>query len=368
MTTPPHSLAILGCGGIGTMHASAAARANLPLAGFCDLNLDRAQSLAKEHNCNFYTDNPTTLLQNPNITAIVIATPNHLHREHALLALAAHKDLLLEKPMALTVAQCDDIIEAANQSDRIVQIGFVTRFAPAVQKLEALIEQGTLGHIYHAKALMHRQRGIPGLGSWFTTQSKSGGGVLIDLGVHLIDLVLHLTGRPQPTHLTASCRNNFGSPLADYRYQEMWAGPPQLNGICDVEDSAVALIQFENNLTLDLSVSWANNLPDSILPEGIILLGDQGACHLDAWNNTLRLTTLKGGLPEEKTITIKSQNPWNDAWTNQHQSFAQCCRNRTANFPGAATPTHGRETQAILEAIYRENDDAGGTALRAVPR
>ena len=129
------------------------------------------------------------VLSVPGITAVAVATPNVYHKETAIAALRAGKDVLLEKPMAMSRAECDEIVEVIAETGKLLQVGFVSRCAPAAVAVRDLLASGRLGRIYHAKATLCRQRGIPGLGRWFTTRSMSGGGVLVDVGVHHDGLV-----------------------------------------------------------------------------------------------------------------------------------------------------------------------------------
>ena len=131
--------------------------------------------------------------------------------------------------------ECDEIIEAAEGAGRLLQMGFVCRYAPAARAARTLVAEGKFGSIYHVNAALYRRRGIPGLGRWFTTRARSGGGVLMDLGVHLLDLALFLTGFPQATRASAVRTSLFGSPPRQYHYEEMRSGPPDLEGAFDVE-------------------------------------------------------------------------------------------------------------------------------------
>ena len=132
---------------------------------------------------------------------------------------------------------------------------------------------------------MLRRRGIPGLGRWFTTKADSGGGVLIDLGPHLTDLVLHLMGRPQVARVSAAGSSNFGKPPEAYKFTNMWAGPPDVSGAFDVEDGASAMLRCANGATVTLEASWASHLPDGTLSDGVTLFGTKAAMHFDIWGD-----------------------------------------------------------------------------------
>ena len=198
-------LGIIGAGSIAAVHAKAAADAGSRVVAVHDVDASRAEGLAAQHD-GARSVSLQELLDDPSIDAGVVACPNAYHTVSAMALLEAGKDVLLEKPMAMTPGECDEIIAAAREADRLVQMGFVCRCAPVATAVGELIEQGRLGRIYHAKASLYRQRGIPGLGRWFTTKSQSGGGVIMDLGVHLLDLIVHLCGSPRPTRAGSSAR------------------------------------------------------------------------------------------------------------------------------------------------------------------
>jgi predicted dehydrogenase len=345
-------IGIIGAGSVGNLHAEAATRAGLWIAGFCDADASRAARLAQRYPGAIATNSMDELLNLPDMPAVVVGVPNFRHKEIAIAALSAGKDVLLEKPMAMSVAECDQILAAHRKNGRILQMGFVSRQSPTSRAAADLLRAGRLGRVYHIKASLYRRRGIPGLGGWFTNKTQSGGGVLIDLGVHLIDLVLHLSGRPKPVRATAICTSTFGNPIGKYHFTEMWAGPPRPDGVFDVEDAATALIRFDNGLTFELNVTWAINLPEETLPRGVALFGDRGGCYFDVWGRRMVVSTEQDGYMIDSTPLFPPGDPWESAWTRQHELFAQSVTNRTAP---AATGEHGREVQVMLEALYRSS-------------
>jgi predicted dehydrogenase len=345
-------LGIIGAGGIGTLHAEAASKAGWSIAGFCDIQLERARGLAGRHAGALATTSVEELLGAPEIGAVVVAVPNHLHRDMAIAAMRAGKDVLLEKPMAMNVGQCDEILEVRRATGRILQMNFVCRRTRMAQAARDFIAAGRLGRIYHAKASMYRRRGIPGLGRWFTTKSQAGGGVLIDLGVHVIDLVRHLTGSPRAVRVCGACTSAFGSPIERYRFVSMWAGPVHPRGVFDVEDGACALIRFEGGLTLEVNVTWAMNLPEGTLRDGVVLLGDRGGCSFDIWKNRFVLSTEEEGQLVDLTPQFPDADPWLGAWITQHEIFRSNVEHRRQP---DASGEDGRDVQAILDAIYRSS-------------
>ncbi|TWT35632.1 putative oxidoreductase YcjS [Posidoniimonas corsicana] len=343
-------LGIIGAGAIGEKHAEAAAAAGLQVAGVVDQNLDQAERLAVQHNAYAASD-CESLWGDSSIQAVVIAVPNSLHRPLAVDAMRAGKDVLLEKPMGLTATDCDELVELAEDSGRILQVGYAHRFTSVGRAAKQCVLAGDLGQIYHAKAHLHLRRGIPGLGKWFTTKSLSGGGVLIDAGVHLIDLAQHLMGYPRTATVSGKAYSVFGVKMREYVYESMWAGPPDYQGTFDVDDHATALVTFEDGATLDLQVAWACNLPQASAPDSMFaLLGDRGGVSFELFGDHLNLRTESEGRNTERRVEL----PEADRLVLQIEDFAGAVATR--RYGTGATPTQARDVQSIVDLIYHSSD------------
>ena len=255
-------LGIVGAGTIGGVHATAANATGIDVVCVADADAKAAKALAEKHGIPAAVDDPKKLFASDQVDAVVIGVPNKFHKPLAIAAMEAGKDVLLEKPMALTAAECRQINTVAARTKRILQMGFMNRYAPSSTAAKSLVDAGRLGKIYHIKANYYRRRGIPGMGGWFTTKSLSGGGPLIDLGVHVIDLAMYLAGYPKPLRASGKVYANFGKKMKKYLYESMWAGPPRFGGKCDVEDSAHALIRLDGGVTFEMNTTWAGNFPD----------------------------------------------------------------------------------------------------------
>lgn len=344
-------LGIIGAGSVARLHAEAvSAVAGVRLAAICDIDAAKAETLAGQHAGATATGSAETLLDRPDVDAVVVAVPNCHHKRAAIDAMRAGKDVLLEKPMAMSVAECDEIIAAAERTGRLLQLGFVCRGAPAAVAARELADEGRLGRIYHAKASLYRQRGIPGLGRWFTNRAMSGGGALMDVGVHLIDLAMHLTGFPRPVRASCVCTGTFGDPVGGYAFEEMWSGPPDPAGRFDVEDAATALVRFEGGLSLELNVTWAANVSPDYLRDAVVLLGDKAGCVADLWNNVLMVTAERGGRVVSEKQPLPEADAWGSAWRRQHERFRDCVQSRLPPAPGGA---EGRAVQSVIDALYR---------------
>jgi len=349
-------IGIVGAGNIGRIHAQAAAWAGSTVAAICDLDPARAEALAALHPGAATMNDVADLLALDDLDAVVVAVPNHRHREVAVAALESGRDVLLEKPMALSAAECREIIATMDQARRRVQLGFVCRFAPAAVEAKRLIDEGRLGEVYHIKAFLYRRRGIPGLGKWFTTRAMSGGGALIDIGVHFIELALHLAGHALPQRVSAQCVGRFGSPIEGYRFAEMWAGPPDATGVFDVDDGVCGLIRCAGGLTIELNVTWAVNMPEKTFPEGLVVLGDRGGVYLHLWDNRLVLTTDDGEPLRDTEVplsTVPHGSAWDRAWQSEHEHFRRVVEEGAAPGPSA---NDGLIVQQVVEAMYASSD------------
>jgi predicted dehydrogenase len=351
-------LGIVGTGSVGNVHARAAARNGVSVVAAWDANAVAAESLARGMaglgQPTQASPSLADLLRRSDVDAVAIATPNFLHAEHAIAALLAGKHVLLEKPMALDETECRRIAEAADRARRTVQVGFVCRGTPTVVAAKAFVAAGRLGRVYHAKCSLYRRRGIPGLGGWFTTKAKSGGGPLIDLGVHVLDVVMHLVGYPNAMRIAGSCTSTFGHPIAGYRFVDMWAGPPKPDGTFDVEDQASALIRCAGGLTVELNVSWAMNAPEGSLKDGVVLLGDRGGIALDVLGTNCTLATEEDGRLVDVKALVEPGDALEHAWDRQYRQFRDAVERGVAPHASAAD---GVALQRIIDGIYRSSDE-----------
>jgi predicted dehydrogenase len=230
------------------------------------------------------------LLAVQDIDAVSICLPNALHAPVTIDALAAGKHVLIEKPLARNADEGRAMLEAAAANERVLMIAFNHRYRGDVQWVKRYIETGALGKIYYAKAHWMRRSGIPQLGSWFVNKELAGGGPLIDLGVHVLDIAMYLMGEPSARAASANTYAEFGP-----RGLKGWAGRQQFSDAhhpYEVEDLATAFIRLDNGGTLLLEASWATNGPagDDF---GVTLYGSEGGVELLVRNytheNTVRI-------------------------------------------------------------------------------
>jgi len=242
-------IGIIGTGGISALHIRGYAKhPQAEIVAVCDAIEERAQKVATEQKiAEVYTDYKV-MLKKAKLDAVSICLPNFLHAPAAVAALNAGVHVILEKPLAHTVADGKKIVEAQKKSGKFLMVAFHNRFRSEVQIIKKQIEDGVLGDIYYAKCAWLRRVGIPAWGKWFCTKEQSGGGPMIDIGVHVLDMTLYLMGFPEPVSVSASTYSKLGPKGLGF-----WGKPIPI----DVEDLGVGLVKFKNGATLFLETSWA---------------------------------------------------------------------------------------------------------------
>ena len=287
-------------------------------------------------------DDYQKLLAMDDLDAVSVCTPNYVHHGPTVAAFAAGKHVLCEKPIAMNAREAREMVDAGKKAGKILQIGYNSRFAPPNQTLKKFVEAGELGDIYYARAQALRVRGIPGWGV-FIDKSKQGGGPLIDIGVHILDLTLWLMGHPKPTFASGVTYQKFGTRPDVVGFMGQWDYKN-----FTVEDFASALIRFENGATIVLESSFVANLKEE--QHGTTLLGTAGG----AQTSPLTITQERHGsvFSFEPRIPNKDRNSYHA----EVKDFVACVREGRQP-PVAATGEHGLIVAQIMDAIYRSSDE-----------
>lgn len=265
-------IGVIGSGGIaqGAHLPGYKACPEVEIVAVADVFEKTAQAAAEKFNVpNIYTDYEK-MLKTEELDAVSVCTPNFMHKDAAVAALKAGKHVLVEKPMAMNAKECDAMLKAAKESGKKLQVGFNNRFSGGAQALKRFVESGDMGNIYYARAQALRRRGIPGWGV-FTQKDKQGGGPLIDIGVHILDLTLWLMGHPKPVAVSGTYRQDFGKRKDILGLMGQWDTEN-----FTVEDFAVGFVRFENGATLVLESSFVANIESDVF--NTQLLGTEGGC------------------------------------------------------------------------------------------
>ncbi len=262
-TTPKLRVGVIGLG-MGRAHIKGwQEHPNVEVVAIADPDAVRLDKVGTEFGVAGRYASAEAMLAAEQLDVVSVCTPNKFHKELTLAALAAGCHVLCEKPMAMNAVEGRAMLDAAQAAGKRLMINFSYRFSAASRALKTQVDAGLFGDFYYGRSVWHRRRGMPGFGGWFGTKALAGGGPLIDLGVHRLDLALWLMGYPQPTWVMGSTYNPIASALAQ-----------QAGKTFDVEDLAAGFIRFENGATLALEASWAANIQEAELME-TRLLGTQ---------------------------------------------------------------------------------------------
>ncbi|WP_256756871.1 Gfo/Idh/MocA family protein [Cohnella sp. WQ 127256] len=336
-------IGIIGSGSISDVHTgSYADNKEVEMVAFCDLIEERAAEKAKKYGVTrIYTDY-REMLKDPDMDAVSICTHNNSHAPIAIAAINAGKHVLVEKPLCMTVEEALEVEKACKESDRVLQVGFVRRYGSNTQLVNRFIQAGEIGEVYYAKASCIRRLGNPG--GWFSDLERSGGGPLIDLGVHMIDICWYLMGRPKVASVSGNTYKKLGnrSNVQNLSFYKSADYDPVKN---DVEDLANALIRFENGASLMVDVSFTLHAKEDEISARIY--GEKGGVELEP---ELLLIS-------EKHDTILNITPQVDnlgfdgiqGFKNEINHFVDCCLGRTETL---SPVEDGVEMMKMLCGIY----------------
>ena len=248
---------IIGCGGIATgKHMPSLAKVReAEMVAFCDIVRERAEDAKGKYGASdaaVYEDY-RELLADPSIDVVHVCTPNDSHAEIAIAALEAGKHVMCEKPMAKTAEGARRMLEAAERTGKKLSIGYQNRYRPDTRYLKDACEKGELGEVYFAKAHAIRRRAVPTWGV-FLDEEKQGGGPLIDIGTHALDLALWLMDNYKPKVVLGRAYHKLSQTENAANAWGPW-DPAKFT----VEDSAFAMITMENGASIVLESSWALN-------------------------------------------------------------------------------------------------------------
>ncbi len=342
MSEKPVRIGIIGAGGIASAHLAAYRQVpGVQIRAVCDVVAGKAEEFIRRHaveEAEAFTDH-RRLLAEDSIEAVSVCTPHQFHHRPTVDALLAGKHVMCEKPMAASLAQAMEMVEAAERAGRILTIGFQSRYDANVDLARRVVVSGQLGAIYYVETGGGRRRGIPG-GS-FVKRDTAGGGALLDIGCYSLDTVLHMLGHPRALRVAGMTAAPFAG------------RPPYRERGIEVEDFAAAWVRLETGATLLFKIAWAMHA-DSLGTS--LLLGDEGGLRIeapgglgDAGVRRLELFHDMGGMPVHTELPL--------ARSDEPRPFLR----KIGHFI-AAVRSHGQapipghqvlRSMAIIDAIYR---------------
>ena len=312
---------------------------------FCDIIPERAENAVKKYGCGTAITDYREALADSEVEAVSVCTPNKMHSEITVAALKSGKNVLCEKPAARVLSEALEMQKAQHESGKVLNIGVVNRFNTNVNKIKELIDQGRLGEIYSVYISFRSHRSVPGLGGAFTTKEIAGGGVLIDWGVHFLDIVMYCCGDPKAKTVSAEKFCRLGNPIDSYAYTDMWAGPPNADGICDVEEGITGLIRSEGPV-ITFNGAWAQNIGENEM--FIDFIGDKAGIRL-TYGGDFVLYGTENGMLTKTEYSVKGTQ----MFENEINSFIECIKS------GKKLPSHidtNIITARLMDAIYRSAD------------
>lgn len=338
---------IIGCGTIANNAHLPSYHKNseVEIAYCCDIIPERAQKAAQQYGGKAVTDYHE-VLADPSVTAVSVCTPNRMHSIIAIDALHAGKHVLCEKPAARILKEAEEMLKAKRETGKILNIGVVNRFNDGVNHLKKLIDEGELGNIYQVYVSFRSHRSIPGLGGDFTTKAVAGGGVLIDWGVHFLDIVMYCCGDPKVKSVSSETFCKLGKNMNDYTYVSMWAGPPKMDGVYDVEDAMTGIARTDGPV-ITINGAWAQNIAENEMY--IDFLGDKGGVRLQ-YGKQFTLYSTKDGMLTRTEFSYSTS----DMFQNEIDAFVKNIRE------GGTLPSSIEVnilTSRLMDALYRSADE-----------
>jgi predicted dehydrogenase len=340
------NVGIIGAGSISNLHTNAYKKLeNVNIIAVCDINGARAKMYGEKYNIPHVFTDYNEMLKLDELDAVSVTTWNNCHAPISIAALKAGKHVLCEKPLAMNAREAEEMAKVAKETGKLLMVGFVRRFEENANYLKKAIENGELGNIYYAKTGYIRKWGNPG--GWFCDKSRSGGGPVIDLGVHVIDLIRYITGKPKAVSVSASTFNYLGikdniKGLSKYTAEDS-------GDINDVEDAASAFIKFDNGMTLTFETSWVLHTKEN--HNYLELFGDKAGVCMEP---VLEFYEEKNDyFIETKPVIDTNLNSFNKIFDNEIAHFIDCV---TTGGQCINTPEDGVEIMKILDAIYESAD------------
>ena len=356
-------IGIIGCGGIANnKHMPALSKlSNLcEMVAFCDEQVERAEKAAKEFggaDAKVYSDYHE-LLADKSIDVVHVLTPNVAHAPITVAAFEAGKHVLCEKPMAHTSADAKLMLDAWKKSGKKFTIGYQNRFRPEIQMLKKSCENGELGDIYLGKAHAIRRRAVPTWGV-FPNKALQGGGPLIDIGTHALDLTLWMMDNYEPVSVTGSVFYKLGHLPQAVEGNMFGPWDPETY---EVEDSAFGMIKFANGAAIQLEASWAINMQNS-REASTTLCGTKAGAEVYSGmsypNNTLIINRGHNGLLTDEEICAAGNVAYFEGGLGEEPGLAEAryWLNAIINDTDPMVkPEQAFTVTQILEAIYKSSE------------
>ena len=294
------------------------------LVALCDRDQEKALRVAQRFGVPTATSNFEEILADPDIDLVDICTPNYLHAPLTIAALESGKHVLVERPIARNASEAEKMVRAAEKADLILMCALNHRFREDTKILKRFVDRGELGDVFYTKTGWLRQRTEWRNEEWRSQKQVSGGGVLMDLGVQMLDLSLYILGSPKVESVSASAHRA---------------------GKAEVEDSLVALLRLAPGGVVNLEVTWGLLMEKDFAY--VNLFGQSGAA---LWNPLRIHKGMHGSLVNVTPAVDSARNVYKQSIEAQIAHFADCVRRGTTPMASGAEML---EVMRLVDAIYR---------------
>lgn len=343
-------IGVVGLGGMGQLHARNFLEHGAEIVAGADIVEQKRARFAEEFDARTY-ESHERLVEDDAVDAVVVTTPNRFHESITVAALEADLDVLVEKPLAHTLESAERIAAAEAESDGFCMVGFHNRHAASTAMFEEYDSRGRFGDLTHVEANYVRRRGIPGPGSWFTDPGLAGGGALLDIGVHAIDLALYTLDFPEVTEVSGVTRSNFGDG-EEYADPDGFAdGWETTAESYDVDDSVSAFLRCADGTTISLEAAWATNREPST---EFIVRGTDGGASFEIGDSDLKILESATAGCDHHADTEISGDPTIAGHREQDKRFLEAVA--TGIEPASNTIEEAMTVQRVIDAIYRSSE------------
>jgi len=333
-------VAFIGCGGISETHIAAMRRIpEFEIVAGCDIKPERLELMKTKHGITAGYERWDDMLREIKPDAVSVCTPNGVHAPATIAALNAGCHVITEKPMAMTPAECEAMIAAAKANGRKLVVGFQFRYHPTSQMMVRAREAGEFGQILFVKCQALRRRGIPNWGV-FGQKDLQGGGPMIDIGVHVIEMAHYVMGAPRPVAASGNCWTYMGDKPSDV--VSPW--PNWDWKTYTVEDLAIGQIRFENGAIMQIESSFCAHIKENIF--NFSMMGTKGGA---TWDPAM-IHTDRAGTMINSTPNFLPKSDFGELFVHKLRNFAEgVLYDRPLEAPGEA----GLAVQKILDGVYR---------------
>ena len=342
------TIAVIGCGRIAeNAHFPAFSHMDsIRVKYACDLIAEKAENMKAKYDFveNAITDYKVALAD-PEVEVVYVLTPNYAHYTVTMDALAAGKHVFCEKPVTVNYKLSAKMAKEAEKQGKMLNIGVCNRYQASVVKLAEMYKEGVFGNLYHVYCSFRSFRSIPGLGGDFTTKSQSGGGVLIDWGVHFLELILYILDGAKLKTVTCDTYSEMAKDMKEYKYQSMWAENTAdvENGTNDVEDFVTGYIRTDK-ASISFNGAWAQNIDKNEM--FLDFLGDKCGARLTYCG--------KFELYDAKTLeTIAPEYDIPDMYQCESEAFIESAKTGVKN---RSNIEYVLESARLLDALYESAD------------